>query len=80
MDTAFRPEAIRERMKITLPYRLHRHQHGPLNNTIPHRRDTQWSQFAVAFRDINPSGWQGLVVTREKFFAESLQLSRQSGL
>lgn len=37
MDTAFRPEAIRERMKITLPDRLHRHQHGPLNNTIPQR-------------------------------------------
>lgn len=33
--------------------------------------DTQWSQFAVAFRDINPSGWHRLVVTREKFFAES---------
>ncbi|GAA6537323.1 hypothetical protein HC457_23060 [Escherichia coli] len=49
-------------MKITLPYRLHRHQHGPLNNTIPQRGDTQWSQFAVAFRDVNPSGGQGLVV------------------
>lgn len=24
-------------MKITLPDRLHRHQHGPLNNTIPQR-------------------------------------------
>ncbi|SLV57374.1 Uncharacterised protein [Klebsiella pneumoniae] len=72
MDTAFRPEAIRECMKITLPDRLHRHQHGPLNNTITQCGDTQWAQFAVAFRDVNPSGWQGLVVTREKFFAESL--------
>ncbi len=30
--------------------------------TIPQRGDTQWSQFAVAFRDVNPSGGQGLVV------------------
>jgi len=80
MDATFRPEAILERMKITLPDRLHRHQHCPLNNTIPLRGDTLWSQFAVAIRDINPSGWQGLVVTREKFFPETLQLSKQSGL
>lgn len=37
MDTTFRPEDIRERMKIILPYRLHHHQHDPLNNTFPKR-------------------------------------------
>lgn len=73
-------ELLRERMKITLLDGLHCHQHGPLNNTIPQRGDAQRPQFAVAFRDINPSGWHRLVVTRDKFFAEPLQLSSQPGL
>ncbi|WP_422528427.1 hypothetical protein [Serratia fonticola] len=67
-------------MEITLPDRLHCHQYCPLHNTIPQCGDTQCSLFAIAFRDVNPSGWQGLVVTREKFFSEYLEFSSQSGL
>ena len=73
MDTSFRPEAVRKRMKITFPDRLHCHQHCPLNDTITQRGDTQWSQFAAAFRDINPSGWQGLAEEYEfQLSAETL--------
>src|SRR6185312_13762845 len=42
-----RSEAVRSRMEITLPDRLHRHQHCPLHDPVPQTRDTEWSELVV---------------------------------
>src|SRR5690242_18376956 len=42
-----RSEAIGGPMEITLPDRLHRHQHCPLHNLIPQTWDTERPQLAV---------------------------------
>ncbi len=44
------------------PYRLHRHQHGLLNNTISRNAGIPSGRSLLLLRDVNPSGGQGLVV------------------
>lgn len=40
VNTPGGPKTIRSSMEITLPYRLHGHQHRPLNHSIPQAWDT----------------------------------------
>ncbi len=40
-------------MEVALPYRLHNHQHGTLDNAVCQGRYTQWSQLAIRFRDVD---------------------------
>ena len=59
VGTAFGPEAIHMRKKITLYFLLLRHQHNTLNIMISQRGDAQLSLFAVAMRDapLTGQGW-----------------------
>lgn len=67
-------------MKVILPDGLHGHQHSPLSYSIPQSGNAQRPLFSIAFGDVNPSGWQGLIMSREKFFPQPAQLSSQPGL
>src|SRR6185312_10612665 len=64
-----RSEAVRSRMEITLPDRLHRHQHCPLHDPVPQTRDTEWSELAVCFRYVHAPRSQRAVRARQQLFA-----------
>jgi hypothetical protein len=53
VHTTFGPEAIGTAMKITLPNRFHDHEHSALDNAVSQGWDTQGSQLAVGFQDID---------------------------
>ncbi len=53
MHAAFRSEPVGETMEVALPYRVHNHQHGALDDAVCQRRNTQRAQPAIRFRDID---------------------------
>ena len=62
-------------MEITLPYRLHCHQHRPLHHSIPQTWYTQGPQLAVCFWYIHASCWQRSVRARQKLRAYRLKFT-----
>jgi len=74
MHTTFGTEPIGETVKIALPKGFHSHEHGALYDTIAQRRDTQWSLFAVGFRDIDAPCRQRLIGPFEKLCANALKV------
>ena len=43
MHAALRPEAIGKTVEVALPYWLHHHKHGTLDNTVYQGGNTQWA-------------------------------------
>src|SRR5690606_6889432 len=60
-----RSEAIGSRVEIALPYRLHRHQHGPLHDPVPQARNAERPELTVRFRYIHASCRQRTVRARQ---------------
>src|SRR5258708_6294479 len=77
MNTTGRSEAIRSRMEIALPYRLHRHQHGPLYDPIPQARNAERPELAIRFGYIHASRGQRTIRARQQFFAYRRQFMRE---
>src|SRR5947207_350032 len=48
-----RSEPVREPDELGFVDRLQHHPRGLLDNFVLQRRDTDWSQFSIAFRDVN---------------------------
>ena len=53
VHTTFGPEAVGTAMKITLPDRFHGHEHSALDNAVSQGWDTQGSQLAIGFQNID---------------------------
>jgi len=77
---AFRPEAVREAMKVAFPNRLHGHQHRALDDAVSQGRDTQWPSLAIRFRDTDSLDRLRVVLPRQQVRSQAFQLSRQTRL
>ena len=64
-------------MEVAFPDRLHGHQHGALDNTVCQGRDTQRSQLAFGFRDIDPLDRLGPIAAMKQVFTQLLQVITQ---
>src|SRR5471030_187835 len=62
-------------MEVTLPYRLHHHQNGPLHNAIAKTRNAQWPHFAVRFRNQYTPRWQRVVRPRQQLGTDRRKFS-----
>src|SRR5471030_3284781 len=62
-------------MEVTLPYRLHHHQNGPLHNAIAKTRNAQWPHFAVRFRNQYTPRWQRVVRPRQQLRTDRRKFS-----
>lgn len=80
MHASLGPEAIGQTMEIALPYWLHGHQHGALDNTVCQGRYTQWSQLAIGFRDMDSLDRLGAIGALQQVCPQVGQMLIQSGL
>lgn len=67
-------------MKVALPYRLHGHQHGALDNAVCQGGYTQRTRLTISFRDIDSLDRFRAVGARQQVRPQIIQMLVQTGV